>query len=177
RMLVSSFSSAKKVLSWYDLLFLEDSYMKWAVYFLMFIRRCDRETCADICAKLELPPRHRAIFCRERFEADKTLYWLRQNLPVKNSILYRKLSGYRTEVLLYMMAATRPEKVKKSISQYVTQLRQVETSVKGKDLKKMGLEPGPIYREVLEAVLDAKLNGLLRTRDDEIIFARSYISQ
>lgn len=177
RKLISLFNSARKVLSWYDLLFLESSYMKWAVYFLMFMKRCDRETCADICAKLEMPPRHRAIFCKERFEAEKTIYWLRQNLPVKNSILYRKLFSYRTEVLLYMMAAARSEKVKKSISQYVTRLRQVKTSVKGKDLKKMGLEPGPIYREVLEAVLDAKLNGLLRTRDDEIIFARTCISQ
>ena len=40
----------------------------------------------------------------------------------------------------------------------------------------MGLEPGPIYRDVLEAVLDAKLNGLLKTRNDELAFARNYVS-
>jgi len=32
--LISLFNSVKKVLSWHDLLFLEESYMKWAVYFL-----------------------------------------------------------------------------------------------------------------------------------------------
>ena len=39
----------------------------------------------------------------------------------------------------------------------------------------MGLEPGPIYREILQAVLDAKLNGQLKTRDDELNFVKAYV--
>jgi tRNA nucleotidyltransferase (CCA-adding enzyme) len=39
----------------------------------------------------------------------------------------------------------------------------------------MGLEPGPIYREILEAVLEAKLNGRLKTRTDELSFVRNYV--
>ena len=38
----------------------------------------------------------------------------------------------------------------------------------------MGVEPGPIYREILQATLDAKLNGKLKTRKDELEFARDY---
>jgi len=75
-----------------------------------------------------------------------------------------------------MMAVSGHEKVKKSISHYFTHLRDTETSVTGKDLKKMGLEPGPVYREILDAVLDAKLNGLLKTRNDELNFIRNYVS-
>ena len=175
RQLVSSFNSAKKVLSWYDLLFLEETYMKWAVYFLMIMRQCNEKITGDICVKLEIIPRHRAIFCKERFQADACLFWLRQNLPVKNATLCRKLSGYRIEVLLYMMAAANSERVKKAMSQYITQLRHVKTLITGKDLKKMGLDPGPVYRKTLEAVLDAKLNGLFKTREDEIVFVRNYV--
>ena len=50
-----------------------------------------------------------------------------------------------------------------------------ESRHKGRDLKNMGLEPGPIYREVLQAVLDARLDGKLKTEDDEIEYARRYI--
>jgi tRNA nucleotidyltransferase (CCA-adding enzyme) len=39
----------------------------------------------------------------------------------------------------------------------------------------MGLEPGPIYREILEAVLDAKLNGQIKTRNDELDFVKNYV--
>jgi tRNA nucleotidyltransferase (CCA-adding enzyme) len=40
----------------------------------------------------------------------------------------------------------------------------------------MGLPPGPIYREILQAVFDAKLNGQLKTRRDEMAFINNYVS-
>jgi tRNA nucleotidyltransferase (CCA-adding enzyme) len=116
------------------------------------------------------------IFCDERFEAEKRLLWLERNLPVINSTLYKKLSSYKIELILYMMGVTKKKKVKKSISHYITRLRFINTSIKGKDLLNMGLEPGPIYREIFEAVLDEKLNDKIKTHNDELAFARKYAS-
>ncbi len=126
--------------------------------------------------RLELAPRYRVIFRVERFEADRCLFWLERNLPVANSILYKQLSGFKTELILYMMASAKQKSVKKAISHYFTRLRHINTSVRGKDLIKMGLEPGPIYREILQAVLDAKLDNLVKTRSDELLFVRDYVS-
>jgi tRNA nucleotidyltransferase (CCA-adding enzyme) len=100
---------------------------------------------------------------------------LARNLPLRNSDLYRKLSAFRTELILYMMAITKKKKIKKAISHYFTNLRSISVSLKGKDLKKMRVAPGPIYREILQAALDAKLNGKLKTHKDELDFARKYI--
>ncbi len=173
--LIALFNSVKKVLSWHDLLFLEETYMKWAVYFLALTRHCDKETIDEICMPIELAPRYRTIFCTERFEADSCLVWMEKNQSVKNSTLYQRLSVFKIELILYMMAATKHEKVKRSISNYFTRLRHIDTSIKGKDLKKMGLEPGPVYREILQAVLDAKLNGQIKTRSDELVFVKDYV--
>ncbi|MEW6182091.1 MAG: CBS domain-containing protein [Bacillota bacterium] len=46
----------------------------------------------------------------------------------------------------------------------------------GKDIKGMGYPPGPLYREVLDAVWRARLDGLLLNREDELAFAREYLS-
>jgi len=173
--LISLFNSVKKVLSWHDLLFLEESYMKWAVYFLALIRSGDKKLTDEICVHFELAPRYRRLFCVERFEADRCLFWLERHLPVKNSVLYNKLSGFKTELLLYMMAATKKEIVKRSISNYFTRLRYVHTLISGKDLKNMEIEPGPVFREILQTVLEAKLNGKLKTKSDELAFVRRYI--
>jgi len=173
--MISLLSSVKKVLSWHDLLFLEEPYMKWAVYFLALTRYCDKKTADEICMRIELAPRYKTIFCKERFEADRSMLWMERNLPAKNSTIYKQLAVFRIELILYMMAATKNKTVKRSISNYVTQLRHIHTSVKGKDLKKMGIEPGPIYREILQAVLDAKLNGQLKTRNDELDFVKEYV--
>jgi len=173
--LISLFKSVKKVLSWHDLLFLEEPYMKWAVYFLALLRSCDKETVTEICKRFEIAPRHRNIFCKERFEADRFISLIERNLPAKNSTIYRGISVFKIELILYMMAATKNEALKRSISNYFTQLRHIETSIKGKDLKKLGLEPGPIYREILEAVLDGKLNGRIKTRSEELAFVKDYV--
>jgi tRNA nucleotidyltransferase (CCA-adding enzyme) len=173
--MISLFNSVKKVLSWHDLLFLEEPYMRWAVYFLALTRHCDKETADEICIRIELAPRYKTILYKERFEADRSMLWMERDLPTKNSTIFKHLAVFRIELILYMMAATKHETVKRSISNYVTRLRYIDTSVTGKDLKKMGLEPGPIYREILQAVLDAKLDGQLKTRNDELDFVKAYV--
>lgn len=175
--LIELFNSVKKVLSWYDLLFIEESYMKWVVYFLTLIRSCNKRISGRICTRFEITPRFMRIFCNERFGADKCLLWLERNLPVQNSVVYKSLSGFNTEIILYMMAATKLESVKKAISHYFARLRHTDILITGKDLKAMELESGPIYREIMQAVLDAKLNGELKTLNDELTYARKYVSK
>jgi len=172
--LIFILNSAKQAVAWHDLLFLDESYMKWIVYFLVLVHACDSQSSEEICNRFELAPRYRKIFCAERFAAEKCVLELVRRLPLSNSKLYRKLSEFRTELILYMMAITKQEKVKKAISHYFTNLRRVNVLLKGRDLKKMGVAPGPIYREILQAALDAKLNGKLKTAKDELDFARKY---
>jgi tRNA nucleotidyltransferase (CCA-adding enzyme) len=172
---ISLLTSVNEVLSWHDLLFLDDSYEKWIVFFLVLINRCDLKRSEEICRRFELAPEFVKIFCIERFKANKCSIWLERNPRLSNSSLYRKLIVFRTELILYMMATTRQNTVKKAISHFFTDLRRTDIALKGRDLKKMQLKPGPIYRQVLAAVLDAKLDGKLKTKDDEINFARRYI--
>ena len=167
-------NSVKKVLSWYDLLFLDESYKKWIVYFLILINHCNSKRSEEICGRFELKPQTRKIICIERFEANRCAAWLERNLPVSSSKLYRSLFGFRTELILYMMATSRQETVTKAISHFFTSLRRSSISLRGRDLKKMGLTPGPIYRQVLQEVLNAKLDGKLKTKKDELDFARQY---
>jgi tRNA nucleotidyltransferase (CCA-adding enzyme) len=175
--LQKTLNSAKKVLSWHDLLFLEESYKRWIVYFLILIKHCNSQISQDICQRFELKPEDETIVSTGRFEADRCVYWLERNLPASDSVLYRKLAGFKTELVLYMMAVARKKAVKKSISHYFTDLRRTKLSLKGRDLKNMGLKPGPVYRQVLAAVLDARLDGALKSKRDEIEFARQMIAE
>jgi tRNA nucleotidyltransferase (CCA-adding enzyme) len=175
--LMARLNSVKKVLSWHDLLFLEESYKKWIVYFLVLIRSCKSHISKEICRRFELKPEDEKILCAERFEADKCIFWLERNLAVSDSAIYRKLNGFKIESILFMMAVAKKKAVKKSISHFFTDLRRTQLSLKGRDLKKMGLKPGPVYRQVLEAVLDAKLDGTLKSKKDEIEFARRLVAE
>jgi hypothetical protein len=51
----------------------------------------------------------------------------------------------------------------------------VNPLLNGKDLRALGLRPGPRYRKILEAIRDQKLNGHLENREEELAFARRLI--
>jgi tRNA nucleotidyltransferase (CCA-adding enzyme) len=170
-------NAVHQVVSWYDLLFLDESYMKWAVYFLALIHRFEKEQAQEICRRFELAPRLQRLFVESRAGAQHCLHSLARSLPADNSTVYHWLVGFRTELILFMMAAADQEKVKKAISLYFTHLRRTTLSLKGEDLRRMGAPPGPIYREVLRAVLDAKLNGRVKTRQEELEFARKRLQE
>jgi tRNA nucleotidyltransferase (CCA-adding enzyme) len=102
---------------------------------------------------------------------------MERNLPQDDSSLNKQLVGMSIEMILYMMVCARSRRVKRAISHYVTKLRHVTISVTGKDLMERDLKPGPVYRDIMQAVLEAKLNGLLQTREDELAFVEQYISK
>jgi tRNA nucleotidyltransferase (CCA-adding enzyme) len=175
--LILLLNSTREVLAWHDLLFLEDSYIKWAIYFMVLIQNCDRQITLEICDRLELAPRYRKILLKDRFTAEAILNRMERKLPQDNSSLHKLLTGLSTEMILFMMVCARSRRVKRAISHYVTKLRHVTISVTGKDLMQRGLKPGPVYRDIMQAVLNAKLNGLLQTGEDELAFVDNNISK
>jgi tRNA nucleotidyltransferase (CCA-adding enzyme) len=71
-----------------------------------------------------------------------------------------------------MMARVNNEKIKRMISNYFTKLKNTKIMLSGKDLKGMGVKPGPIYKEIFDSLLKARLNNLIRTKDDEAGFVK-----
>jgi tRNA nucleotidyltransferase (CCA-adding enzyme) len=63
------------------------------------------------------------------------------------------------------------------ISLYLTHLRDVKVALTGDDLKAMGLPPGPRYKKILAELLDAKLDGLVKNREQETAFVRSAVNK
>ena len=165
----------KKVLSWFDLLFLEESYNKWTVYFLALISRCDMETSIEICTRFELKPDLTKLFSKGRLEAEQCLYKLKRKLPDDNSRLYKELEVFDTPQLLYIMATAGNKKVEKAVSHYITNLRGASVSIQGRDLIDLGMEPGPMFKNVMDSVLEAKLNGKVKTKKGELSYAKKII--
>ena len=175
--LIFYFNSAKKVLSWFDLLFTEESYMKWAVYFMVMLRHKDKNKSEGICRRLELAPRHQKIFIKERLFAEECLNRLYRNMPNKVSDIYKELKDLKIELLLYIMSITTHQQLVKNISYYVTDLRNARLSVSGKDIQALGLPPSPVYGKILSAVMDAKLNGLVKSDKEEMDLLKKHVTE
>jgi tRNA nucleotidyltransferase (CCA-adding enzyme) len=170
-------TSVDQVLAWYKLLFLEESCRKWIVYLLALTRSFSQKEIEELYHRLDVTERYRRVLMDGKIKADLCVKWMENRGTFKNSSLYRKLRPFPAEILLYMMAATDREGARRAMSNYFTRLRSEATLLKGNDLRKMGFEPGPVYREILGSLLDARLNGQIKTRDDEVQFVHSHFSQ
>jgi len=94
-----------------------------------------------------------------------------------NYDLYTLLDSYDTEILLFLMAKVNHEKIKRLISAYFTKLKGIKIQLTGKDLLEMGLTPGPSFSSIFDRLLAAKLNNMVKTREDEIDFIeKNYLS-
>jgi tRNA nucleotidyltransferase (CCA-adding enzyme) len=165
----------QQIVSWFDLLFLELKYEKWAVYLLALCDQLSGSKFRDTCTRLSIGEHYREKLCEMRELGLAALQTMRKRVArrgvAQRSEIYSWLRDLPVEVLLYMMAKTGSDEVKKFISLYVTQLQNVHSRIDGEDLKRMGVPEGPRYRELLDAVLSARLNNLVQSREDELRLA------
>ena len=164
--------SVEKVLTWHNLLFLDEPCKAWMVYLLALMESIEKGDGDALCDRLQLIQRHRKVLIQEKTKAEESMKWMASQETLKNSDVYRKLHPFHTETLLYMMASTTRESIKRAISNYITRLRSTTTFLNGNDLKEMDFKPGPLFREILDSLLDARLNGEVKTRLNEIEFVR-----
>ena len=164
--------SVEKVLAWHNLLFLDEPCRQWMVYLLALTRSFDQEAATALCDRLELTLQHRKILIYEKTNAEECQKWMASQHTLKNSDLYKKLHPFHIETLLYIMASTPRTSTKRAVSDYITTLRSTETLLNGNYLKEIGFKPGPIFREILDSLLDARLNGEVETIYDEVEFVQ-----
>jgi len=166
--------SANKILSWHDLLYVDEHYPRWAVYFMALLNRCSYKVSEQICNRLNIPLKERCILLQKRYKTEKQLNLIENTAAYTKQDLYWALIHFKTEYILYMMALAKDEDIKKAISNFYTHQRGIKPYIKGRDLVKIGIKPGPVYTTLLNKVLNAKLDGLLKTKKEEIKFTEEY---
>jgi tRNA nucleotidyltransferase (CCA-adding enzyme) len=100
--------------------------------------------------------------------------WNRKAKP-RLSELYNLLQPLPLEGLLFLMASSRKEEARKSISLFLSQLKDQELEISGKDLNTMGLPSGPAYSTILNKVFAAKLDREAPDRNAQLALARTLV--
>ena len=96
------------VLSWYDLLYLEDRYQRWLVYFLGLVEPFNPGSWRR-CWAFNLSPKLAGAMVQGKEAGDQALISLFRSGEPSRSQIYHLLTPLETEYLLYMMAKSRQE--------------------------------------------------------------------
>jgi tRNA nucleotidyltransferase (CCA-adding enzyme) len=160
------------VLSWFDLLYLGEKYDRWLVYFLGLVDHLTLAELKEMLRRFNLSPKQAASINQGKEAADQALLQLFHYGEPDRTRIYHLLSPLGTEFILYMMAKSRHDFSRKAISLYFTHLKNLKPELKGRDLVALGYEPGPLIKEMLDRLLEARLNEQVQSRRAEKDFIR-----
>ncbi|MEF2229912.1 MAG: CBS domain-containing protein [Pseudodesulfovibrio sp.] len=170
---VQVFMELVKVKHWYRLLYLEPPVITWKLYFLALTMGIKREEIAGVTHRLHFTEKEERDFIQLRDMVGdalmKLMGWSEEASGL--SALYTLLTPIPVEGVLFLMARSRKEHIRRSISQYLSRLRYMKIEISGKDLQEMGIVPGPMYSTILGKVLMAKIDGRAEGREEQLRLA------
>jgi tRNA nucleotidyltransferase (CCA-adding enzyme) len=170
--LEATLKSMEETISWFNLLFLEERPDSGILYLMALLSGLKDEDIKTTMERLSPSPKVEEMIINGIVEARGVV----KSLPLQDPVEIVKLLGnLKLEVVLFSMALSKDRRKQKVISRYLTELRNIRTILKGDDLKKMGIQPGPAYSGIFKELLDEKLRGRLRSREDEEKFVLSRI--
>jgi tRNA nucleotidyltransferase (CCA-adding enzyme) len=177
--ILSLLRALREVLDWYRLLFFEEQPQPWYVYLLGLCRTLSYQETGGVFDRLGVPQKQKEglLALRERVRAAQPRAEAWQAGGGAVSELYNLLVDIPLDGVLFMMARTESEDMRRNLSHFITQWRYEKLDISGKELLGMGFSPGPLLGHIMRLVLAAKLDGKATSPSLQRILATSLAQQ
>jgi tRNA nucleotidyltransferase (CCA-adding enzyme) len=135
------------------------------VYLALLVYRLEATPLDEVLTRLKVP--------RSEVDDLALLPSLRQALrrvgPARRpSQISKALRPYPAAILAAAWIASGRAGLRSKLLDYQSDYRHVESELTGDDLKELGLQPGPLFGQLLEALRDARMDGRISSREDEL---------
>ncbi|MDP2913590.1 MAG: CBS domain-containing protein [Candidatus Omnitrophota bacterium] len=171
------YKSINNILRWYDgSTFKKRPVDKWLVYLMVLFEYLSYNEVVGICKRFVFRRGDtlRILSCKKRSRSIASALAAGKRCPP--SRIYRILEPLSLEMILLIMARSGSRLARSRIADFLEKYNGIRILVRGEDLKKMGLEPCPDFRIIMEKILSAKIDGKLNTKKDELAYAKKLIS-
>jgi len=147
---------------------------QWLTYFLALLHTAKMEEAEKISARYHLNK-------RQKEKISKTiLHWreiISRNWPDQAGELARLVLALPREAYPLLLSLLPDERHQERFHQILTLIRDSRPAVKGDFIKSLGYRPGPLYREALDVAWRARLEGRVKTKEEEKNLIREYLRQ
>jgi len=141
----------------------------WIIHFLILVQKLSISEVKNLCKNFRFSREQSRKIIKGIESLRETATKLKKS-ELKPSFLYRTLQGLPIEVLVFIVLRARSRLVERRVHQYLTSMRKVRIHTTGDKLKKMGYKQGPLFKEILQELLWAKLDGIVKGPSSETKF-------
>jgi tRNA nucleotidyltransferase (CCA-adding enzyme) len=146
----------------------------WLIYFMALLDPLDAADTQEVCAKFVLRKGEEKRILSYK-NIDKKFISELGNPRLKPSRIFQLLEPLSYETILLIKAKYGGPGVKKHIEEFLKIYNGMRIYISGHHLQSLGIEPGPVYQEIFTKVLEAKLNGLVKTEQEELALIKELI--
>lgn len=125
---------------------------------------------------------HRLRFPAREAEALRGVHEVQGKLerlgePLQPSAIAEHLDPYPLVALFVVWVVAPPGRARDNLYQYAHRWRGIRPILRGDDLRRLGVPPGPAIGRALQALRAARLDGEVQSREDEIAFVKERLLQ
>ncbi len=168
--------AVEEVLNWHRMLYSPEKPENWAVYLAALCSGLKYQEMSQVLTRFDFADKHRHAMLQQRELARKAINHLaawKKEGGTRLSELHSLISGASLESQLFLLAGTADEDLRRDLSNYISRVRGLKLDIGGEDLIFMGISPGPSVGNILQKVLEAKIDGLVTSKEDQLEFAQS----
>ena len=171
------FLSAERSIQWYEHSgFGKRAIDRWLIICMAMLDGLSYKETEAFCKKFVLKNSDTVRILSFARSKESVKRMLGSFLPVAPSGIYANLEPLSYETIVAIMARAGSSRAKKRIADFFLLYNGAKLRIRGDDLKEMGLKPGPQFKNVLKNLLYKKLDKGLRTKKDELEYARRLLS-
>lgn len=164
------------VVGWWEDRYYGHEIKPWLIYLIVIFSRLCPEKVSEMLHRFPLGKyAQQAIL--ESVQVPQLVETISENPDLKPSQLNLILANLGLENIIYLMLLIRLETVWEQVVHYFDLRERVNVEINGNVLKELGLQPGPLFKEILDELYKCKLDGLAVTRQDEIILVQQWITE
>lgn len=168
------FVRLEQLVSWYRFQIKNDIDL-WRSRFILFFYTLNFNDYKDMLNRFNQSEKLMDMLLKDYGSVYNILNEIKKEKDLKPSKIVKICSVASPEVLLVVASIVGEEK-QFIIKNFLTDYSKVEPLLNGDDLKLLGLKRGPQFKEVLEKLKNARLDGLVKDKGDEEGFVLGYIS-
>lgn len=161
-----------KALAWWARRFPDSALDRPIVYLMALSSESSPAVVAGMIRRLALSREQAKNVSAVGHRVDHVLKRLADKGAAKPSQVYHLLEAFSDEALVLLLSKHRSTQhgvrslVKRRVAEYMIN-KAVKTALTGRDLQSLGLQPGPQFKKLLDRLLNARLNGEVKTELEE----------
>ena len=144
----------------------------WLIYFMAVLTGLTYKESLEVAQKFAFSNAHKLKIVSFKKNASVIIKGLKRR-KILPSQIYNFLTGKSFEEMILFATLANSSLFCRHVEDYIKIYAKIKTDLTGEDLKKMGLEPSRQLGKILKALLEAKMNGNLKSKEDEVSFCKN----